>query len=388
MDQQNPSATPVCRNINLRIENIDHYGMRRGSFVAPVAVSSAVHPVPEFLNLVFPGTKIEHVGRAKMVRLGYQVSPSSLFFQAVHKAFSDHHPFALRPEVLMYLITSTVAETVRRYPEEYRGLFTTSDTKQLIKIDHNGLVRGDPSSPWHEVFPLFNVKLREKVPAGIMNHMLPRFSTSTSETDAVSMVSFMDAASRFFDYETHTLCGIPQIRLLGTPEDWEKLKTSAAMLAEMFSKHLSLYFQHLLPVLATLATQANGAPQDDEFWKSIYKFRSESGTATFNGWITVFLNYIQTPEVKGEQYIKASKGELVQKADDLFNWRDQGDAKRWGMKGLPSGCAPSHVSTVPFIWNYYGTKIDMVFAGGVLGVDNEDGYLTPALSYAVLETAK
>ncbi len=386
MAQQNPTTT-VCRSISLKIKDANSWS-RRGQIIVPVPAPAAARPVAEFLGLVCPDAKIEHLGRAEMVELGYEVKPSSLFFQAVHEAFSNHYPLALRPEVLMYLITSTVAETVRRHPEEYRHLFTTSDDKQLIEVYHDGLVRGDASSPWHEVFPMFNAGLREKTPAGIMEHMLPGFSTATPETDAASMVCFMDAASKFYDYLTHTMCGIPEIRLLGTPEDWQKLKTSASMLAEVFSKHLGLYFQYLLPVLATIAGQANGAPQDDEFWSSIYKFESESGTDTFNGWISAFLNYIQTPEVEGTKYTEARNGQLVQKADDLFDWKDEGDGNRLGMKGLPSGCAPSHVSVTPFKWNYYGTMIEMSFAGGVLGVDSEDGYITPALSYAVLETAK
>ena len=197
--------------------------------------------------------------------------------------------------------------------------------------------------------------------------MRPGFTTATPESDAASMISFMDAASPFYDYRVMTMCGIPEIRMFGTPEDWTKLQNAVAALAEPFSKHLGAYFTNLLPVLATLAKQAAGAPQDDEFWSSIYKWHNESGGPTFNGWITTLLNYIQV------------EGELRQKDPRTFDWT----------KGaLSSGCAPSHVSTVPFVWNLLGTEINMSFAGGVLGLDVEDGYLTPALSYAVLEAAK
>ncbi len=385
MDQVDRGKTPVCRSFSLNIENTESYrGQRRGNLITPVPVPSTVCRVDEFIKLIFPNAEIEHLGRNEMVKVIYRFNPTSLFFQTVHSAFAAHHPLALRPEVLMHLITSTIAETVKRHPEDYRQLFTHSDEKRLIEVRHDGLVKGDASSHWHEVFPMFNAGLREKVPTRIMDHMLPIFSTATIETDAALMVSFMDAASRFYDYKTYTMCGIPEIRLLGAPEDWRKLEKSAAKLAETFSKHLSLYFRYLLPVLGTLADQANDAPQDDEFWKSIYKFESVSGTDTFNGWITAFLNYIQTPEVNGTKYTQASKGELVQKKDNLFDWMDKGDKKIWGMKGLPSGCAPSHISVAPFIWDYYGEQIDMIFAGGVLGIDNEDGYLTPSLSYAVL----
>lgn len=357
------NSTLVCRSISLKLEEHD-YGYKKKK-VVPAPVTDSRVPVASFLRGVVKG-KIEHVGRQEMVSVGNRGQPSkdSLFFQGIHKAFAGHHPFALRPEVLMYLINFNVAETVKRHPDDYRALFTgVAKGKEVIEIHHDGLCRGQ-DSPWHEVLPLFNGKLREKVPAGIMGHMLPGFSTDTPESDAASMVSFMDAASPFYDYRVMTLCGIPEIRLLGTPEDWTKLKNAAAALSEPCSKHLGPYFTNLLPVLATLANQAAGAPQDDEFWSSIYKWKSHSGGPKFDGWISAFLNYIQ------------ADGALVEKRAHHFDWRTA---------SLSSGCAPSHISTVPFVWHLHGDEISMSFAGGVLGLDVEDGYLTPALSYAVLE---
>jgi|SRR5271166_145806 len=359
------NQTPVCRSFSLVVIDKDRYSENRGNRVVPVPVSKDRMPVESFLKAVIKNAKIEHLGRNEMASLEYnRANPSSLFFQGLHQAFAKHHPFALRPEVLAYLISFNVAETVKRHPEDYRHLFTKATGKELIQIRHDGLVRGS-KSPWHEVFPMFNAGLREKVPAGIMEHMLPGFSTATPESDAASMVSFMDAASPFYDYHVRTLCGIPEIRLLGTPEDWKKLKTAAAMLAEPFAKHLGPYFENLLPVISTLADQANGAHQDSEFWTSIYKWESESGGPKFNGWIAAFLYYVQ------------EDGKLGVKHDRHFNWKKS--------YGLPSGCAPAHVSSVPFVWEYLGTEIPMSFVGGVLGLDVEDGYLTPALSYGVIE---
>lgn len=377
----NQTSAAVCRSVSLKhLQSRDgYYGETKK--VTPVPVPDKRTPVKDFLSAVLPNAKIEHVGRLELAGVvaegGYRrpatVAPSSLFYQALHQAYAEHHPFAIRPEVLMYLITANVAEAVKRDPESFRSLFTTNaaGTKETILVRHDGLRRGDPESPWGDVFPMFNGKLREKVPAGIMDHMLPGFTTATAESDCASMISFMDAASPFYDYRVMTRCGLPEIRLLGTPEDWQKLKNAAAALAEPFSKPLGAYFQHLLPVLATLAKQAAGEPVDEEFWASMYKWEDESGGPKFNGWSSAFLNFIQVD------------GKLVAKHERTYDWKKHG----WGT-GLPSGCAPSHVSAVPFIWDYYGTEIKMTFAGGVLGCDVEDGYLTPALSYAVLEAAK
>jgi hypothetical protein len=298
--------------------------------------------------------------------MGEEFSPDSLFFQGVHECFAEHYPLALRPEVMLYLVTFNVATAIKSNPDDFRGLFTSkAEGKDAIEVRHDGLVRGNPNSPWHEVFPMFNGKLRERVPSGLMGTMLPDFSTRTPEVDAATMIAFMDAASPYYDYRVMTLCGIQKVRLLGTAADWAKVHASVGELAKVFSKHLPGYFESILPHLEQLAGQAAGAKPNVDLWKSIYKFNSASGGATFGGWLSDFLYYIQVG------------GVLVPRNPKSYEFGP------W--KGLKSGCAPSHVSTVPFTWDYLGTELKMRFAGGVLGLDNEDGYLTPALSYAVIE---
>jgi hypothetical protein len=49
---------------------------------------------------------------------------------------------------------------------------------------------------------------------------------------------------------------------------------------------------------------------------------------------------------------------------------------------------PSHVSTVPFVWDDADTRHDMTLAAGVTGVDfDNDCFLCPRLGYAVAETS-
>ena len=54
----------------------------------------------------------------------------------------------------------------------------------------------------------------------------------------------------------------------------------------------------------------------------------------------------------------------------------------WGT--MPSKAAPAHVSTVPFIWDYFSTLYRMEFVGGILGLDNRDDFVTPELGWAVI----
>ena len=380
----NTTPTPICRTFTPQIQETSRWDRSLGGIIKPKQAPQALVAVSTFLEKVLPGKAIAHLARKEMVDvLPYSnPSPSCLFFQAVHACFSKHYPLTLRPEVLMQLIVGEVATTVKRHPDEYRHLFTRAPDKTRIDVRHDGLRPGDPESPWGEVAELFDLALRKVVSPGIMEHMLPSLSTATPETTVASLIAFMDAAQKFYDYHTHTLCGIPEIRLAGCAEDYKKILRATAQLAEVFDGHLGPYFTHLIPVLQTLAAQANGAKVDESFWKSIYKFESHSGTDCFNGWLTAFINYVQTAPRKAYGKTPATPGELVSKPENLYDWTESDGGH--SLRGLGLGSVPSHVSTAPFTWHYFGEEHKMLFVAGVLGIEECAGSVMPMLSYGVL----
>ena len=54
--------------------------------------------------------------------------------------------------------------------------------------------------------------------------------------------------------------------------------------------------------------------------------------------------------------------------------------------GVTTNSFDYHMNQVPFIWDYYGQEIRMLFIGGLLGVNvDKDHSLTPVFGYAVTE---
>ncbi|WP_442935794.1 DUF4419 domain-containing protein [Nostoc sp.] len=49
------------------------------------------------------------------------------------------------------------------------------------------------------------------------------FSTTTPITHTASHVVMMNAFQKYFDYVMYCVCGIPEITLLGTVEDWQSI---------------------------------------------------------------------------------------------------------------------------------------------------------------------
>ncbi len=362
----------IARAISLDLNDREAPMTEQPAPVEHVAVST-------FVERVFPGQALEHLGRTEMVDIntfGGRLTPSSLFFQTVHWAYCWHHALGLRPEVLMYLINSVVAETVRRHASDYRGLFTIEPGKRDIRVRHDELVRGGPENPWDEAIEKLEEALRQYVPSRIMHQMLPEFSTANEETQLASLIAFMDAASPYFDYHTHTLCGIPRIVLFGTATDYRRLVTAATELSRIFHKHLAIYFANLLPMLETIARTAENGQVEVEFWGQLYKHFRGSGTSRFGGWISAFLWYVH------EQDWQTKTSPLVVKDRRVATWRSIG-----ARDGIETGSTPSHLASVPFTWHYINEVSPMYFIAGVLGVDVAEGALTPVLSYGVLRAS-
>ncbi|HET6746785.1 MAG TPA: DUF4419 domain-containing protein [Candidatus Saccharimonadales bacterium] len=292
---------------------------------------------------------------------------ASLGIQAIHQAYASHTALSLRPEVLWYMIVHEVAQLIKDNSSDYARLFTdTPEAKQTIEVRDDSL-RYDAPSEWGRAINLFRDPLREKITDYTADLFLPRFSTSTIEDETTLLIALMDAASPFYEYVMSTRCGIPRIQLEGEPTDWNDLYFRTEMLARDFHG-LAGYFSDLLPVLQQIAETAGGATPNEGFWRSIYKYEDGSGGPHVSGWITAFFAYIQTKE--GPQLKKE------------FDWRSFAK-KGWG--GYKTNQFSTHVSKVPFTWDYFGTKYPMAFGAGITNVGFEGSFLVPRLGFAVAE---
>lgn len=300
----------------------------------------------------------------------------NLLIQTLNYCYDQHVSFSFAPEVAWYMITNAVAETVRQDPGTYAHLFTTKPgEKQKVKVYINHFIYGQPND-WTQGIAQFDAELRKLVPDGIMDHMLPKFSTATPVSNVALLLSFMDAASPFYEYEMMTLCGIPSIRLEGTAEDWRLVRTKAQALSEVIPT-LRGYFDALLPVLDEIAATASGKTPDLRFWSNIFKLDGGSGGPYVNGWITTFFAY----GVNTDWHTK----EKITSLRKSFGW-EQTALRSFG--GWKTNQFPLHIAGAEFTWVYYDQEYPMQFAAGILDVKQDGEFLSPRLGFAVLERAR
>ncbi|WP_052707651.1 DUF4419 domain-containing protein [Streptomyces rubellomurinus] len=289
----------------------------------------------------------------------------SLLLRAAHVAFCGHLPLSLSPDVLWYAVVHEVAVHVRLNAELYEGLFTTTPgRRQTITVRDDSLLGPEPD--WARSIRLVREPLAAAVGEELVGLFRATFSTTTPDDASAVLVALMDVVSPYYEFRWVSLCGIPRVRLEGTGPDWAFLARRVAELAEWFEP-LRPWFEALRPVLRTLALTAAGGPVDEGFWRSLYKWESESGGDHVSGWLTAFFAHTRI------------SGEPEPRTD--FRWRD-------GRTRFTENAFPSHVSKVPFAWETPLGTSRMAFVGGVLGIERDGGFVRPRLGNAVLRVLR
>lgn len=364
----------ICRAVDVAFLKPDPY------------VTMEVAPTAAFLHAVLGRkAKLEAVSHDTFVHTAKSEGiHTNMLLSAADLCFQAHLPLGLRPEVLWQTVLSQIAIEVKQNPETYRHLFTASGKKETLKVRHDGLCMGNPWG-WDQAIGMFRKPLAENVPSDILDLAMPDDMTTVGTTESLGcLMTFMNAASPFYDYRVETRCGIPQVALFGTVGDWKNLQDRVSRLSEKFPS-LSLYFQTLDPILANLVRAAEGAAVEkgtegrswrgigiqggDRFWTSIYKRDSESGGDRLSGWLTAF--YAFTRSYKSTDLARRER----------FNWEEG------GFSGISPAFFPGSASVVDFIWDYLGTEYKMQFIGGTTSAvrlqTDEGEFVTPRLGWAV-----
>ena len=311
------------------------------------------------------------------------------FFAAIHFAFCDHRPLVLSPDIFWLLILQGLARHLEVNAETLRPHFVDHEGKRELTVRRDDFVKGSPENPWAEVVESFSGKIRNMI--GPKNHrrIMAEFSTTGPLEKTVFEITLMDAMSSYASYYVPSLCGIPEVKLEGTAEDWAILPKRVARIGKAYD--MSWWTKTVVRILKRIARNAAGT-DDPQLWKNIYKVKQYSGGPYCNGWIVEFLPYLEKPE----KFHKVT-GKPPEDWQDLMNnpsdyrWKpvlqrnELLGKRRSKFDGLKMLYLPGYLSHVPFIWEIGGKRHEMELAGGFFAVEQwrENLALKPKIGWAV-----
>jgi len=301
--------------------------------------------------------------------------------KAAHDAFYDHHPLVIRPDDIWFCIAQGFATHVGQNVEALRSRFVAHEGKKTLVVERADFVLGQPN-PWPEVFDAFSAQIGEHV-GELKGVVSARFSTTTPTEAAAFDVCLMETFEGYFDYEVRCGCGIPEITLLGTPEDWASM---IPRVKELATYGLEEWGETLCGVLDKIQRAAAGEV-DIDFWRSFFRYQSGSGPSELTGWIVTLFPYLivdwRTKALGPNKYLGNWKAHF-DAANARTGWlRYDVPSEGPGIHAVPQALASAPVRCIDLL---NGSKKELRFVAGMFGVaqDGDTGALSASFGWAVV----
>lgn len=208
------------------------------------------------------------------------------FIGAVFEAYSNHYDLVLRPDDVWVAIMTQFSRYVENNAEALRKKFVNHDGQKKLVVYGSGSLRtADYASFARQIIDA----MKEHLNQDITTWMIPEFSTTTLNDRTVESVIMMSAMQKYFSYKQVLCCGIPNVTLQGSVEDWIKLRANIDNLLQYdLEDQMNVWHKMLAKILDEFVASRQGNP-DISFWNKIcHSTYGGSGSSYLSGWITAF----------------------------------------------------------------------------------------------------
>ena len=260
-----------------------------------VAVSAQVTIKVEELSKpekLLPLWKVEPNGNTLSVNvdadslvLYYGMHP---FFYGMYDAYAEHRPFVLSPDMVWMLISQGFSHHINANPEKYRDRMVDFQGKLSLAVESDKPLE---EARWDELIPQFAEEIKKNTKGTIAETIIADFSTTTSYEQIASEITLMETTKAYFEFVVmYAACGIPEVTLLGTTQDWQKVYDKTMQLR---SFDLAWWVDELKPILKQFVKASEG-DVDTKFWRNMFKWHTQKEYGAPNiidGWIVKFYPY-------------------------------------------------------------------------------------------------
>ncbi len=220
-------------------------------------------------------------------------------FAAVLTAYNNHWKLRTSPDDWWFCVINRVTGAINKNANKkaVRKMFVDHVGMKTIEVEvsDTSIYTVDYSCFFDQIAK--GVKENIKVPE-FVDGMTADFSTTTAVQKIVSQITLMSSVQKYFLYKLRLYCGIPAVEMLGTEDDWNKLKSKLKVLRtllEPIENDLGLeseWWDLVEKVFSKLLATYQGRP-DREWWSHIFSYDEAFGSGgdgkRYNGWMTEFL---------------------------------------------------------------------------------------------------
>jgi len=226
------------------------------------------------------------------------------FFNTILSAYAHHWGLRTSPDDWWYTIVRRVALAIdnNSKKESVKDFFVDHEGKKELRVElGQSLYTADYTWFFQQMTNQVDANIKKKE---YVRTMRSDFGTSTSEHQIATNIAIMSSVQEFFQFIGGIACGIPRVDMLGSLEDWQKLKSKFENLSDLLQPIKAdigldgTWWQTASDVFEKLLETYQGNP-DKEWWKRIIVDESYdefvvcgfSPEVGFTGWfMTDFLN--------------------------------------------------------------------------------------------------
>lgn len=222
-------------------------------------------------------------------------------FEGFLTAFDKHYSLVLSPDMVWMLISQGISTHINENAESLRSrLVDFEGQRELVVVTYRDVFENEEDWDW--IIQAFSDSIDKNMKAQFSDLMVCNFSTTGTLERITSQITMMESVKKYFKYVLHYMgCGIPDVTLLGTPEDWKEIRSRIARLDDL---DLGWWRKKLEPVLDEFVKASQGNVNRG-FWLDMVNEYSPSraskggcggvGTipAQYNGWFTVFFPFCE-----------------------------------------------------------------------------------------------
>lgn len=171
-----------------------------------------------------------------------------------------------------------------------RKCFITHEGKKQLIVP---TVSGENTiDNWSHIIAQFSDLINEYTLDSVRDWIEPKFSTTTATDSLISRVALMGAMKNYFNYGCCLCCGIPEVTLMGSLEDWKELRQKIDKLAiygEQASQEQLIWWRDILSAIVDEFIASYEGKVNEEFWQSCANhIYGGSGPNYVSGWILAF----------------------------------------------------------------------------------------------------
>lgn len=321
------------------------------------------------------------------------------------RAYQNHYPVTISPDIAWLLICQGFSHHLNSNSEALRSLLVDFKDKKELAVIRNMTGTGDLSVfPWESVFPEFVQQISAYTGPKLIENLSADFTTTTPTSLIAGQITIMESMKEFFNYKVILVgCGIPEVTIEGSAEDWEKISRHLDYLSQY---DLKWWTSELKPVIQKIIDTKRGK-FDKAFWMNMIKYHKSGLYGSYDGidgWLLKFYPYLEghvKPAVQAATGSPDAGKDITRSAPALFPSDNMitlnkvnGTKKltRSDFKEIKSvSVVPKEMANVPFVFEIQDntgkvlTAYKMEFWAGFMGVkQNKSTFnIKPEIGWAV-----